>query len=177
MFADFGADVVDADQLAREVVEPGTPGLQEITATFGRDVIRPDGRLDRQRLAGVIFRDPQARQKLNAITHPRIRVRMQEEVDKRANKKGLLVLDIPLLYETGRPDVVEGVAVVWVDRETQLRRLIERDRFTPDEAARRLASQMPLDEKRRRADHIIDNTRTPAETRRQVAALFREYLS
>ena len=97
MFAQLGADVIDADQLARDVVEPGQAALAEIVATFGRDVLRPDGRLNRGKLAGIIFADNAARAKVNAITHPRIRERMEAEVAQRGSGPGVLILDIPLI--------------------------------------------------------------------------------
>lgn len=175
MFAQLGADVIDADQLARDVVEPGQPALQEIVATFGRDVLMPDGRLNRGKLAGIIFADPAARAKVNAITHPRIREQMDAEVAARGSGPGVLILDIPLLYENARADTVEKVIVVWVDPETQLRRLTERDGLTIDEARKRVAAQMPLDAKRARADHVIDNSASRETTRRQVEAIYRRY--
>jgi dephospho-CoA kinase len=175
MFAQLGADVIDADQLARDVVEPGQPALQEIVATFGRDVLMPDGRLNRGKLAGIIFADPAARAKVNAITHPRIREQMDAEVAARGSGPGVLILDIPLLYENARADTVEKVIVVWVDPETQLRRLTERDGLTIDEARKRVGAQMPLDAKRARADHVIDNSASRESTRRQVEAIYRRY--
>jgi len=175
MFTELSADVVDADQLAREVVEPGRPALAEIVELFGREVLLPDGQLDRARVASRIFNDATARERLNAITHPRIRERMWEEVAARSVRPGVLILDIPLLYENGPSGLVEAVIVVWVDRQTQLRRLMERGELDREEALRRIESQMPLDEKRDRADHVIDNTGTLEETRRQVETLYRRY--
>jgi dephospho-CoA kinase len=175
MFAQLGADLVEADQLARDVVVPGQPALEEIVRTFGPDILLPDGRLNRSKLASIIFADPAARARLNAITHPRIRERMDAEVAARTALPGLLILDIPLLYENERTDTVEGVIVVWVDPETQLRRLTQRDGLSADEARRRIAAQMPLDEKRARADHVIDNTGSREQTRRQVEAIYRQY--
>ena len=175
MFAEYGAEVVDADQIAREVVAPGQPALQAIKEAFGAAVIRPDGRLDRTRLGGLIFRDPASRARLNTITHPRIQERLQQEVEVRRPRDGILILDIPLLYETGRGDMVEAVIVVWVDRVTQLRRLIDRAGLTANEAAQRLAAQMSLDEKRSRADYVIDNTGSLETTRQQVQEIVRRY--
>jgi dephospho-CoA kinase len=175
MFAQLGAAVIDADQLARKVVEPGQPSLQEIAATFGRDVLLPDGRLDRGKLAGIIFADATARAKLNAITHPRIRERMDAEVEARRSGPGVLIVDIPLLYENDRASTVEKVIVVWVDPETQLRRLNERDGLTVEVAQQRIAAQMPLDAKRARADHVIDNRGSRENTRHQVEAIYRRY--
>ncbi|TMF13367.1 MAG: dephospho-CoA kinase [Chloroflexi bacterium] len=175
MFAQLGADVIDADQLARAVVEPGQPALEEIATAFGRDVLLPDGRLDRGKLGRIIFADPVARARLNAITHPRIQERMAAEMALRGSRPGLLIVDIPLLYENDRAGTVEAVIVVWVDSKTQLRRLNERDGLTVDEARQRIAAQMPLDEKRNRADLVIDNSGSRDNTRRQVEAIYRRF--
>jgi dephospho-CoA kinase len=175
MFAQLGAAVIDADQLAREVVEPGEPALQEIAATFGRDVLLPDGRLNRGKLADIIFADAAARARLNAITHPRIRERMDAAVEARRSGPGVLIVDIPLLYENDRASTVEKVIVVWVDTETQLRRLNERDGLTVEAARQRIAAQMPLDAKRALADHVIDNSGSRESTRHQVEAIYRRY--
>jgi dephospho-CoA kinase len=175
MFAQLGADVIDADQLARDVVQPGQPALEEIATTFGRDILLPDGRLDRGKLGRIIFADAVARSTLNAITHPRIRERMDAEIAARGSRPGVLILDIPLLYENDRTAGLEAVIVVWVDPQTQLRRLIERGGLKPEEARERIAAQMPLDEKRARADGVIDNSGSLENTRRQVEAIYRQY--
>lgn len=175
MFSQLGADVIDADQLARDVVEPGQPALDEIATAFGRDILLPDGRLDRGKLARIIFADPVARGKLNAITHPRIRERMDAAIAARASQPGVLIADIPLLYENDRASTVEAVIVVWVDPATQLRRLLERDGLTEEEARQRIAAQMPLDEKQARADVVIDNGGSRENTKRQVEAIYRRY--
>jgi len=177
MFAQLGADVIDADRLARDVVEPGQPALQEIASAFGRDILLPDGRLDRGKLGRIIFADPVARVTLNAITHPRIRERMDAEIAARQSGPGVLIVDIPLLYENERTGSVETVIVVWVDTQTQLRRLVERNGLSEHEARQRIAAQMPLDEKRARADVVIDNSGSPENTRRQVDAIYRRYAS
>src|SRR5260370_34618497 len=175
MFSQLGADVIDADQLAREVVEPGQPALEEIATAFGRDILLPDGWLNRGKLARIIFANPVARGTLNAITHPRIRERMDAEIAAHALRPGVLVADIPLLYENNRTRAGETVIVVWVDPKTQLRRLQERDGLSVEEARQRIAAQMPLDEKRARADVVIDNSGSRDNTRRQVEAGYRRY--
>jgi dephospho-CoA kinase len=175
MFAQLGADVIDADQLARDVVEPGQPALDEIATAFGRDILLPDGHLDRGKLGRIIFADSVARGTLNAITHPRIRERMDAAIAERASRPGIVIADIPLLYENERTGTVEAVIVVWVDHETQLRRLLERDGLTEQEARQRIAAQMPLDEKRARADAVIDNSGSRESTQRQVEAVYRRY--
>jgi dephospho-CoA kinase len=175
MFAQLGADVIDADQLARDVVEPGQPALDEIATAFGRDILLPDGHLDRGKLGRIIFADSVARGTLNAITHPRIRERMDAAIAERASRPGIVIADIPLLYENERTGTVEAVIVVWVDHETQLRRLLERDGLTEEAARQRIAAQMPLDEKRARADAVIDNSGSRESTQRQVEAIYRRY--
>lgn len=175
IFARLGAVVIDADQLARQVVEPGQPALQEIAATFGPDVLLPDGRLDRPKLAGIIFADPAERAKLDAITHPRIRVRMDEEIEARRSGPGVLIVDIPLLYENDRVHSVERVIVVWVDPQTQLQRIRERDGLSAEAARQRIAAQVPLDAKRARADHVINNSGSLEDTQRQAEGIYRLY--
>jgi dephospho-CoA kinase len=175
MFSQLGAVVIDADKLAREVVEPGQPALEEIAATFGPQVLLPDGRLDRPKLGDIIFADPTQRAKLDGITHPRIRARMEEEIKARRSGPGVLIVDIPLLYENDRGRSVERVIVVWVDPQTQLQRLRERDGLTADAARQRIAAQMPLEAKRARADHVIDNSGNRADTQAQVEAIYHLY--
>lgn len=169
MLAARGATVVDADLLAREVVEPGTPGLAEIVAEFGEGVLDADGHLDRAALAAVVFADEGRRRRLEAITHPRIGALMAERVASAlAAGAPLVVVDIPLLFEGGRQTTVEGVLVVYADEATQMRRLVERDGLAEDEARRRIAAQMPIEEKRRRATWVIDNGGTVEDTEAQV---------
>jgi dephospho-CoA kinase len=175
MFAQLGAQVIDADQVARQVVEPGQPALQEIAASFGPEVLLPDGRLDRPRLAGIIFADPAQRARLDAITHPRIRARIDELITARRSGPGVLIVDIPLLYENDRAQSVEKVIVVWVNPQTQLRRIRERDGLPAEAARQRIAAQMSLDAKRARADHVIDNGGSLTDTQRQVEAIYRLY--
>ncbi|MEA2636227.1 MAG: dephospho-CoA kinase [Chloroflexota bacterium] len=175
IFAKLGAVVIDADQLAREVVEPGQPALREIAVTFGPDVLLPDGRLDRSKLAQIIFANPVERAKLDAITHPRIRTRIDELIKARRSGPGVLMVDIPLLYENDRKHTVEKVIVVWVDPQTQLRRVRQRDGLSVEAARQRIAAQMPLDAKRARADHVIDNSGTKEDTRRQVESIYHLY--
>ena len=175
MFAQLGAEIIDADQLARDVVEPGQPALGEIVERFGPDVLQADGRLDRAKLGGIVFTDASARAALNAITHPRIRERMEAAVSERKARSGVLILVIPLLYENARTALVERVIVVWVDPQTQFRRLVERGGLTAEQVRQRIAAQMPLDQKRVLADHLIDNRGSPEDTRRQVETIYRAY--
>jgi len=173
MFSELGADIIDADELARQVVEPGQPALAAILAAFGPTVVQADGRLDRKRLAEIVFADPVARARLNGITHPPIRELMNAEVETRRMQPGLLILDIPLLFENARSESVEKTIVVWVDQATQLARLAARDGLEIGAARARIAAQMPLNQKKALADYFIDNSGTREQTHRQVEALFR----
>jgi len=162
--------VVDADALAREVVEPGTPAHAQIVAEFGPDVLQLDGRLDRARLGSIVFPDPARRRRLEAITHPAIRARFEGIMAdlERQGFDGLLIWDAALLVESGGHKKMDKVVVVTADPATQLRRLMARDRCTEEAARARTASQMPLAEKTRAGDYVIDNSGTREETARRV---------
>jgi dephospho-CoA kinase len=175
MLADRGAAVVDADLLAREVVEPGQPALAEIAAEFGPSVLLPDGRLDRAALGAVVFADAARRERLNAITHPRVGALMQERIAAAlATSAPLVAVDIPLLFEASRQSLFEGVLLVWVPPEVQLHRLVARDGISEDEARARVAAQMPIDDKRALATWVIDNSGSPGDVERQVDRWWRE---
>ncbi|TDA68893.1 MAG: dephospho-CoA kinase [Clostridia bacterium] len=166
-----GARIIDADHLAREVVEPGQPAWEKIVAHFGPDILLPDKTIDRKRLGKIVFADAEARLALNNFTHPAVISRTQEILDGWRDEPGVLaVVDAPLLLEAGMESLVEEVWVVATDAKTQIRRLMQRDNLTPEEAQQRLAAQMPLAEKIRRATRVIDNNGTRDATRRQVEA-------
>jgi dephospho-CoA kinase len=175
MLVERGAALVDADQIAREIVEPGQPALQAIAERFGPGVLREDGTLNRKKLGEIVFADPAERKALEAITHPIIRARMRERMAALEAERPdrLVVVDVPLLYESGLESYFERVVVVYVPRDVQKQRLMERDKLSETEAERRLEAQMPIEEKRRRADVVIDNSGTLEETRRQVDAFLR----
>ncbi|MCL6517647.1 dephospho-CoA kinase [Alicyclobacillus sp.] len=170
MLRDLGAFVVDADVWARRVVEPGTPGLREIVEAFGPQVLRPDGTLDRARLGAIVFHDEAARQRLNAITHPKVRAGMKAETERyRAEHPGEpVVWDVPLLFEGETRFLVDVTVLVWCDEKTQLHRLMARNGLDEAEAMARIRAQMPLEEKRRMADYVIDNGGDLEATRLQV---------
>jgi len=167
---DLGACIIDADKIARRIVEPGQPALSEIQAAFGRGILLADGTLDRKNLGEIVFNNSTARQRLNAITHDRIKLAIGEAVEKAAAAGyNIVVLDVPLLLEVGWQHLADTVWVVYIDRETQIARLMERDGLTGTEAMARIQSQMSLDDKKVYADTVIDNSGSLAETRRQVA--------
>jgi dephospho-CoA kinase len=175
MLRERGAAVVDADRIAREVLAPGGPAYDAVVEAFP-DAVRPDGTLDRKALGSRIFADPAARRRLNALTHPHIRLRMADEAARVAAAPGVdvIVFDIPLLLDTtdGRDLGLEGTIVVYADDEVRLRRLTTRDGLAQEEARRRLAAQMPLTEKAARADWVINNAGSPEETRGQVQRIW-----
>lgn len=177
LLAERGAVVVDADLLAREVVEPGQPAIEEIAKEFGPEVVGADGRLDRSAVGAIVFADPERRHRLEAITHPRIQQLMGERiVTALENEPPLVVADVPLLFENGRGGMFEGVMVVWCDAATELERLMARDGIGREDGERRLAAQMPVDEKRRLATWVIDNSGSEDATAAQVDAWWSEQI-
>jgi dephospho-CoA kinase len=170
--------VVDADALAREVVEPGTPAHAQIVAEFGEEVLQPDGRLDRARLGEIVFPDAARRKRLEAITHPAIRRRFEQIMAEleRAGFDGLLIWDAALLVESGGTKNMDRVVIVTTDPATQLRRLMQRDGGTEEAARTRIASQMPLAVKARYGDYVIDNSGTREQTEARVREVYRSLL-
>ncbi|HLL02830.1 MAG TPA: dephospho-CoA kinase [Myxococcaceae bacterium] len=177
MLRELGAHVLDADVIAREVVEPGTPGLAEVATRFP-GVLGPDGRLDRARLGARVFADPAERAALNALLHPRIGAAFLEKTQALA-AQGVerLIYDAPLLIENGLHAGMDGVVVVWATRELQKQRLMARDGLESQAAEARLAAQLPLEEKRRHATWIVDNTGELISTRAQVEEVWRAMLA
>jgi dephospho-CoA kinase len=172
MLRELGATVVDADEGARAVVEPGAPALAEVVAAFGDDVLDADGRLDREKVADRAFNDPDALARLNAITHPRVREWMAARVGEAVGSGApVVVLDVPLLYESGLEAGLEEVVVVWVPADVQLERAVGRG-LRRDDARARIEAQLSLDQKRARASRVIDNSGGLDDTRRQVEALW-----
>jgi len=167
-----GIPTLDADALAREAVAPGAPALGAIVKRFGAGVLTAEGSLDRKALAALVFRDAGARADLERIVHPVVRAAMDQwfaGIDAAAHP--MAVADIPLLYETGRADQFDVVVVTACPPDEQVRRVVQRDGAREDEARQRLAAQWPIDEKVRRADYVIDTSRTFEDTDRQVDAL------
>jgi dephospho-CoA kinase len=173
----LGAVIIDADVMAREVVEPGEPALAEIAAEFGPGVIGPDGRLDRKALGAIVFADPDRRRALEALTHPRMRERLLRRIDELAAEqfRGLVFYDAAVLIESGTHRLMDRLVVVVTDEGTQIARLMARDGIDRDEALRKIRSQIPLAEKVKLADYVIDNSgdraATEARTREVVRAL------
>jgi len=182
MLAELGATIVDADAIVHELQAPGMPLLDEIAGSFGVHLLDPDGALDRAALGAVVFRDPDARRRLGEIMHPPVIAEMVRRA-RAAMESGspLVVLDIPLLFEGKRAGTGSAVAfdyhalvAVWVPRSVQIERTMRRDGCDQAEAERRVNAQMPIDEKRAMATHVIDNSGDLVKTREQVEALFAE---
>ncbi|MFY2559210.1 dephospho-CoA kinase [Corallococcus terminator] len=177
MLRELGAEVLDADVLAREVVEPGTPGLAAIAERFP-GVVGIDGRLDRAKLGAHVFGNDAERAALNAITHPLVREAFVEKVQAlEARGVERVIYDVPLLVEAGMHEWMEGVALVWVPRGLQKARLMARDGLDATAAEARLAAQLPLDDKRAHATWVIDNSGDLSSTREQVESVWRAMLA
>jgi dephospho-CoA kinase len=176
LLASRGAIVIDADILAREVVEPGAPALAEVVRVFGPDMLNEDGTLNRKQLGKVVFDNEAKRKRLEELLHPAIIQLMQERMAEaeRLQPDKLVVADVPLLYEAQMEDMFQEVLVVAASREVQLERLMQRDGLSGEEAELRIDAQMPLEWKKEWADVVIDNSGAPEETERQVEQYLRK---
>jgi len=185
LLAELGATIVDADALVHEMQAAGEPMLEEIRAAFGDGVIRDDGAHDRPALGAIVFRDPDKRKVLEKIVQPPVVAEMARRASVAIDAGApMVVMDIPLLFEgkkagtgSAATNDYDATVCVWVPVEVQIERTMERDACDRDEAERRVAAQMPIDEKRDLADHVIDNSGSPDETRKQVEAFFAELTS
>ncbi|AST06488.1 dephospho-CoA kinase [Anoxybacillus flavithermus] len=169
MFRDLHIPVIDADEIAHRVTAIDGEAYQLIVETFGSDILDSNGAIDRRRLGAIVFHDEQKRKQLNAIVHPLVRQHMLKQKEQYARKgEKAVVLDIPLLFESNLEHLVDRILVVYVDEQIQLRRLCERNGFSFEEAWARIKSQMPLEQKRKKADAVIDNNGTIEQTKRQL---------
>lgn len=172
---DLGAAIVDADALSREVVSPGQDGWHEIVATFGREVLQADQTLDRQKLRKLIFNNPEARKKLEAIIHPRVRALAEERIREQGDAGyAIVVYEVPLLFEGGLQEWLRPVILVASDVNIQRQRLQQRDSLDAEAAQKHIDAQMSLVEKRRLADYVIENNGTLADLEAQVRAIIAE---
>lgn len=175
VLAGLGCHLLDADQTAREVVAPGSPGLLAIVEAFGPDTLQPDGTLDRAKLGAIVFSDELKRERLNSILHPLI-IEAQDNWLRHCaeqDPRGVGIVDAALMIETGSYKRFDKLIVVHCRPELQLERLMKRDGLTAEEAGRRIASQMPQDEKKRFADYLIDTSAGFEETRTQAEAIYK----
>lgn len=170
MLEDKGAHILDADKLAREAVEPDQPAWQEIVNWLGQSILLPDRSIDREKLGSAVFKDRRMLEKLNKIVHPWVGSRfisLSEEI-KKQDPDAILVYDIPLLIEAGMQKLVDHILLVYVPQEIQLARLRQRDGLSLTDAQMRIRAQMPIEEKKKHAHTVIDNSETLAKTLEQV---------
>ena len=174
--AELGAVVIDADALAREVVQAGTPGFDQVVEEFGRELVGPDGELDRPALGRLVFADEGARKRLEAIVHPLVFERYAE-LEATAPADALVVHDIPLLAESGRPDDFDAVIVVDAPREIQLDRMTRDRGWSVDDAESRIAAQATREARLAVATHVVENTGSLDELRTRVEEIYRQLTS
>ncbi|GAV23562.1 dephospho-CoA kinase [Carboxydothermus pertinax] len=176
LLEEHGFIIIDADQIAREILNPGKPAYQKVIANFGREILKEDGQIDRIKLGKIVFSDPEKLALLNRLTHPEVGKEIRSQLNQ-LKEAGIdrIVLDIPLLFEAQMQDLVDIIWVVYVPEEEQIKRLMTRNGFTREEAIKRIRSQMPLDEKARLADVVIDNSGSLEKTREQIIAILQEW--
>ncbi len=174
MLRELGAYVVDADVWARKVVEKGSPGLAGIVQAFGPGILQGDGTLNRAALGQIVFQDAEARQRLNDITHPKVRDGMRQETAAYLEKHPdtPIVWDVPLLFEGETRNLVDVTILVYIPEEVQRMRLMSRDGLSEEDANRRISAQMPIEEKRALATYVIDNSGSLDNTREQVTRIW-----
>lgn len=176
MLEEKGYPIIDADRVARQVVEPGSETLKKIGDLFGDEVIKPDGTMDREKVGALIFSDPARRKQLNDIIHPAIRGEMlRQRSDYLAQGYRTIIMDIPLLFESKLQHFVDKILVVSVTEENQLARLMERNGLNDKDAKARISSQLPMSVKEEGADAVIYNNGTVGETARQLERIMEQW--
>ena len=178
-FKRLGAHLIDADELAHQVIAPGTDAWSAIQDTFGSEILKSDQTVDRRKLGEIVFNDPEKRKRLNAIVHPHVFME-EERLRKKImenDPKAVIIFDAALLIETGFHESVDKVIVVTVDRRTQLKRLMERDGLSRTESVKRIASQFPSSVKKRCADYVINGSQSLEVIERKVAQIYRDLVS
>jgi dephospho-CoA kinase len=176
MLRELGAAVVDADEATHAVYEPGTPGFDAVVHEFGKDYVK-EGRIDRRRLGELVFRDSSARRRLNDIVHPLVREWMAQRTAAAVERGAAVVVqDVPLLFENSLERFFSSVVLVYVPEEVQVERLTSGRGFTREQANAVIGAQLPIEEKRGRAHHVINNSGPLDETRAQVAAVWKQLL-
>ena len=176
IFRELGCHAIDADQIAREVVTPDSEGLKLVVENFGREVLQPDGSLDRQKLGAIVFADEAKRLQLNSILHPLIIAAQDEQIRQieQSDPKGIVIIDAALMIESAGYRRMDKLIVVYCEPEIQLQRLMRRDGWSRETAEARIAAQMPQDEKKTFADFLIDTSGDHSQTRAQVEDVYRE---
>jgi dephospho-CoA kinase len=178
VFKELGAIILDADVIARLVVLSHQPAWEDIVEYFGPEVVNEDESLDRAKIGEIVYNNPDSLKELNRFTHPRIMQYYKDELRriKLEQPDAIVILEVPLLYETNMDKLCQQVVVVYVDRKTQIKRLMKRDNMSYADAVRRVDAQMPMEEKVRRADFVIDNRGTIVETKEKATRYYNEIL-
>jgi dephospho-CoA kinase len=179
VFRELGAIILDADVIARLVVLPHQPAWEDIVEFFGPQVVNEDESLNRTKIGEIVYNNPDSLKELNRITHPRIMQHYKDELRriKTEQPDAIVILEVPLLYETNMDKLCQQVVVVYVDRQTQIKRLMKRDNMSYEDAVRRINAQMPMDEKVGRADFVIDNRGSVEETKEKATKYYNEILT
>lgn len=176
MFKEKNIPVIDADLIAKQVVKVGEPAYMLVAETFGPSIIKEDGSIDREKLGRIVFQNEKERKKLNNIVHPAVRKEMLKQKEDAENRnEPAVVLDIPLLFESKLSYLADVTLVVYVDPHIQLERLMERNHFTKEEAQWRIQSQLPLQDKKDKADEVIDNNGPLEQTKIQFEKLLKKW--
>jgi dephospho-CoA kinase len=178
MFVKLGAHLIDADVIARDVVKPDKPAWKEIVSAFGESVLGDKKEIIREKLAAAIFNSPEKRKQLEAITHPKIIEEENQLINeiRKNNKPGIIILDAALLIEAGHHNRVDKLIVVYLNKNTQIKRLRKRDSLSFADAEKRLDSQMSLDEKVNLANYVIDNGKSTDEVEKQVSQIYKKLI-
>ena len=172
--AELGAIIIDADKIAHEIMEKGKTAYWQVIEAFGREILAENGEIDRSRLGKIVFNNLEKKKILEEITHPQVIREMREKIEEYRAENKVIVLDIPLLFEAGLEFMVDEIWVVYVDRGTQLQRLMARDGLSYEEANKRIQAQMSLEKKRVLADFVINNKGNIEDLKRQVLLKWRE---
>ena len=181
MFKDLGAKIVDADKLGHSVILPNKPAWKKIIKIFGKDILQNDLTIDRKKLGKIVFTNQTLLKKLNEITHPEITKMIKKEIDSAKNnthnQEKVLIIDAALIYEAKMDRFMDKIIVVYIDKDEQIKRLIKRNNLSKDEALQRVRSQIPMEEKAKIADYVIDNSSSLDKTKEQVEKIWQELMS
>jgi len=181
MFRDLGAKIIDADKLGHSVILPNKPAWKKIVKIFGKDIIQNDLTIDREKLGKIVFANQSLLKKLNKITHPEITKMIKKEIDlaknKTHNQEKVLIIDAALIYEAKIDRFMDKIIVVYIDKDEQIKRLIKRNNLSKDEALQRVRSQIPMKEKAKMADYVIDNSKSLGKTKKQVEKIWQSLVS
>ena len=176
-FKKLGAKIIDSDEIAHRIILKGTPTYKKIVKVFGKDILRPNREINRNKLGNIIFSDSKRRKVLEKITHPVIIDEIKKEINRFTKKilpfrNGIIIIDAPLLFEARLTAVVDKIIVVWIPEKLQIERLIKRNKLTYKQAKQHILTQIPLEVKKKSADYVIDNTRSLHVTREQIKDIF-----